>query len=375
MNAGTTELEKVSRDGMAFIELQNATKKWAGAVGVDNVSLSIAKGSFVVLLGPSGCGKSTTLRIIAGLEAPDQGRVLIGGRDVTGTPPSKRGISMVFQSYALFPHLNVAENIVFGLKVRGVGRAERDKRLETALVRTGLKGYELRKPAQLSGGQRQRVALARAIIADHPICLMDEPLSNLDAKLRHSVRQEIRSLQRQLDMTVIYVTHDQTEAMAMADVVVLMKDGRIEQAGSPAALYEDPATAFSASFIGTPPMTLLPAKDLPQTLLPQLAQTKAKENLTLGIRPENIRVVSGESGALRGAVRNAEFMGAETFLYADTAAGPLIARIPGRVSREPGEQISIEWNQKDAVLFEKQSGARLTGQAADDAGQKRAVTA
>src|SRR5690606_37048183 len=142
---------------------------------------------------------------------------------------SKRGISMVFQSYALFPHLNVAENIVFGLKVRGVGRAERERRLETALQRTGLKGYELRKTAQLSGGQRQRVALARAIIADHPICLMDEPLSNLDAKLRHSVRQEIRSLQRQLNMTVIYVTHDQTEAMAMADVVVLMKDGRIEQ--------------------------------------------------------------------------------------------------------------------------------------------------
>ncbi len=360
---------------MAFIELQNATKKWAGAVGIDNVSLSIAKGSFVVLLGPSGCGKSTTLRIIAGLESPDQGRVLIGGRDVTGAPPSKRSISMVFQSYALFPHLNVAENIVFGLKVRGVGRAEREKRLETALQRTGLKGYEHRKPAQLSGGQRQRVALARAIIADHPICLMDEPLSNLDAKLRHSVRQEIRSLQRQLDMTVIYVTHDQTEAMAMADVVVLMKDGRIEQAGPPAELYENPATAFSASFIGTPPMTLLPAAKLPEMLVPQPAQTKTKENLTLGIRPENIRVGAGAPGALLGAVKNAEFMGAETFLYAETAAGPLIARIPGRVSRDPGEQISLEWDRGDAVLFDKESGVRLATAGNERPETKRVATA
>ncbi len=358
---------------MAFIELRNATKKWAGAVGIDNVSLSIAKGSFVVLLGPSGCGKSTTLRIIAGLEAPNAGRVFIDGRDVTGEPPSQRGISMVFQSYALFPHLSVAENIVFGLKVRGVGRAEREKRLEVALTRTGLKGYEHRKPAQLSGGQRQRVALARAIIADHPICLMDEPLSNLDAKLRHSVRQEIRSLQRQLNMTVIYVTHDQTEAMAMADVVVLMKDGRIEQQGSPASLYEDPATAFSASFIGTPPMTLLPASQVPESLVPQSAQ--ARETLSLGIRPEHIRVVPDSANGLRGSVQNAEFMGAETFLYADTAAGPLIARIPGRVDGRPGEQISLEWDRKDAVLFDKQSGSRLPTGAAGNAGSKRAVTA
>ncbi len=342
---------------MAFIELQNATKKWGGAVGVDNVSLSIAKGSFVVLLGPSGCGKSTTLRLIAGLESPDEGRILIGGRDVTAESPSKRGISMVFQSYALFPHLNVAENIVFGLKVRGVGREEREQRLETALQRTGLKGYELRKPAQLSGGQRQRVALARAIIADHPICLMDEPLSNLDAKLRHSVRQEIRSLQRQLDMTVIYVTHDQTEAMAMADVVVLMKDGRIEQSGSPAALYEEPATAFSASFIGTPPMTLLAAAKVPGTMVPEAELTGAREDLLLGIRPESIRI--GERGGLRGSVKNAEFMGAETFLYVDTDAGPLIARIPGRVAREPGQEISLEWKERDAVLFERSSGARV----------------
>ena len=355
---------------MAFIELQGATKKWASAVGIDNVNLSISKGSFVVLLGPSGCGKSTTLRIIAGLESPDQGRVLIGGRDVTSEPPSKRGISMVFQSYALFPHLSVAENIVFGLKVRGTPKAERAERLEVALQRTGLKGYESRKPAQLSGGQRQRVALARAIVADHPICLMDEPLSNLDAKLRHSVRQEIRSLQRQLDMTVIYVTHDQTEAMAMADVVVLMKDGRIEQMGTPQALYEEPATAFSASFIGTPPMTLLPAAALPDGLVPLASEAKPASELTVGIRPESIRVVDVSKTALRGTVQNTEFMGAETFLYALTEAGQLIARIPGRVSREPGQEIFIEWNRHDAVLFDRASGVRLPAKDTQAAGPK-----
>jgi sn-glycerol 3-phosphate transport system ATP-binding protein len=204
---------------------------------------------------------------------------------------------------------------------------------------------------------------------------MDEPLSNLDAKLRHSVRQEIRSLQRQLDMTVIYVTHDQTEAMAMADVVVLMKDGRIEQLGTPASLYEDPATAFSASFIGTPPMTLLPAASVPEALLPQAAEAHAKETLILGIRPESIRVVAQSAASLRGTVKNAEFMGAETFLYADTAAGPLIARIPGRISREPGEQISLEWNRSDAVLFDKESGARFALQADRSTGQKRVVSA
>lgn len=357
---------------MAFIELQSASKKWAGAIGIDKVSLSIEKGTFVVLLGPSGCGKSTTLRIIAGLELPTEGRVLIDGKDVTGAPPSERGISMVFQSYALFPHLSVAENIVFGLKVRGVGRAERNQRLEVALQRTGLKGFEERKPAQLSGGQRQRVALARAIIADHPICLMDEPLSNLDAKLRHSVRQEIRALQRQLNMTVIYVTHDQTEAMAMADVVVLMKNGRIEQEGSPASLYEEPATAFSASFIGTPPMTLLPADGVPDALLPPTTNAP-KASFTLGVRPEAIRVEGGAGAGLKGSVKNAEFMGAETFLYADTAAGRLIARLPGRVTREPGQQITLTWDRNDAVLFETRTGKRLTSPAAAEA--KRTVTA
>ena len=343
---------------MAFIELNSVTKRWGAALGVNSIDLAIEKGSFVVLLGPSGCGKSTTLRLIAGLETPDEGAVLVDGRDVTGEPPSQRGLSMVFQSYALFPHLSVGENIVFGLKVRGTPRKEREARLETALMRTGLKGYEHRKPAQLSGGQRQRVALARAIIADHPICLMDEPLSNLDAKLRHSVRQEIRALQRQLGMTVIYVTHDQTEAMAMADVVVLMKDGRVEQSGSPDQIYEQPATAFSASFIGTPPMTLLSAPALPASLMPEPAQPKAISELIAGIRPEHIRI-DGSTLGLKAMVKSTEYMGSETYVYLSSAAGDAVARVPGRVSREPGTQISLEWDRATVALFNKNDGQRV----------------
>jgi sn-glycerol 3-phosphate transport system ATP-binding protein len=264
---------------------------------------------------------------------------------------------MVFQSYALFPHLNVAENIIFGLKVRGTPRAEREKRLEVALRRTGLKGLEQRKPAQLSGGQRQRVALARAIIADHPICLMDEPLSNLDAKLRHSVRQEIRALQRELGMTVVYVTHDQTEAMAMADFVVLMKDGHIEQSGPPAELYEEPATAFTASFIGTPPMTLLPAEKVPAPLYSQTSRPPTE--LLVGIRPEDVQILSSPKDALAAVVRSIEFLGAETFLYAETQAGELIARVSGRLSHEPGSKIHLGWRRERAVLFDKATGQRL----------------
>jgi sn-glycerol 3-phosphate transport system ATP-binding protein len=335
------------------------TKRWGETVGVDDVDLAIPKGSFTVLLGPSGCGKSTSLRLIAGLEVPDRGRVLIDGRDVTGEPPSKRNLSMVFQSYALFPHLNVGENIVFGLKVRGVPRAERDVRLAKALKLTGLTGLEARKPAQLSGGQRQRVALARAVIADHPICLMDEPLSNLDAKLRHSVRQEIRALQRQLGMTVVYVTHDQTEAMGMADLVVLMKDGKVEQSGPPAALYENPATAFSASFVGTPPMQLLPAVQVPSNLQPEPAVSADRARLVVGIRPEHIAPQAHFFNALRGTLRSAEFLGAETYLYFETAAGEVIARVPGRVTHETGIELGLVWPKENAALFDMHSGKRL----------------
>src|SRR3954462_8293480 len=259
---------------MSEIQLDQIVKGWGAARAVDEVSLTADEGSLLVLLGPSGCGKSTTLRLIAGLEDADVGTIAIGGVDVTHLTPAQRRIAMVFQSYALFPHLSVAENIVFGLRVRRVSRAERDERLRRVADIVGLSQLLERKPSQLSGGQRQRVALGRAIIAEARVCLMDEPLSNLDAKLRHEMRTEIRSLQQRLGITMVYVTHDQTEAMTMADRVVLMQDGRVEQNGTPDERYSRPATVFTARFMGTPPMNLL-----------------TRERRLIGIRPEQIRVV------------------------------------------------------------------------------------
>src|ERR1041384_3401639 len=224
---------------MSAIELDRVVKSWGSARAVDNVSLKADEGSLLILLGPSGCGKSTTLRLIAGLEQPDSGTIRIGGIDVTALTPAERKIAMVFQSYALFPHLSVAENIIFGLRVRGVSRAERDSRLKRVSDIVGLTQLLERKPSQLSGGQRQRVALGRSIIAEAPVCLMDEPLSNLDAQLRQDMRGEIRNLQRELSITMVYVTHDQVEAMSMADRVVLLNSARIEQNATPVELYEN----------------------------------------------------------------------------------------------------------------------------------------
>jgi sn-glycerol 3-phosphate transport system ATP-binding protein len=247
---------------VSAIALQAVSKHWATPRGdvhaVRDLSFALEEGTLNVLLGPSGCGKSTTLRIIAGLEAADAGTISIGGRDVTRVPPARRNISMVFQSYALFPHLDVGENIVFGLKVRKVSGEERNRRLSDVAALLGLSTLLDRKPGQLSGGQQQRVALGRAIIGRAPVCLMDEPLSNLDAQLRAEMRSEIRALQRKLGITMVYVTHDQIEAMSMADRVILLNRGEIEQNGMPVDLYETPANTFIARFIGTPPMNLLP---------------------------------------------------------------------------------------------------------------------
>ena len=222
---------------MSFIEISNVSKFWGDVKAVENININVDEGEFVVLLGPSGCGKSTTLRLIAGLESVSSGEISIAGKNINNLDPSLRNISMVFQSYALFPHLNVEENIVFGLKVRNVKSTDREIRLNKVAEKVGLTNYLKRKPAELSGGQRQRVALARAIISDNKICLMDEPLSNLDAKLRNQMRLEIRSLQKDLNITLLYVTHDQTEAMSMADKIVLLNEGEIVQQGNPKMLY------------------------------------------------------------------------------------------------------------------------------------------
>ncbi len=344
---------------MAEVELEEVTKSWGGAPAVDRVSFSARTGDLVALLGPSGCGKSTTLRLIAGLETASSGTIRIAGRDVTARPPATRGVSMVFQNYALFPHLTVAENIVFGLKVRDVPKAEREARLKRAAGILGLEKLLDRKPSQLSGGQQQRVALGRAIVAETPVCLMDEPLSNLDAQLRVEMRREIRALQKRLGMTMLYVTHDQVEAMTMADQVVLMKDGRIEQDGPPAELYESPATIFTARFVGTPPMNVLPASVLAAAGAPMAGhgpQGRPLGGLAIGIRPEDARLA--ETGA-EATVAAVEYLGADTLVEARVRDHPFIVRLPGRAAVDVGGQIRLAWEPGRAHWFDLSSQRRI----------------
>jgi len=355
---------------VSTIELVDVKKVWGDSVAIENISLTAEEGRFLVLLGPSGCGKSTTLRAMAGLEPVSAGRILIGGEDVTYLPPAKRRLSMVFQSYALFPHLSTAENIVFGLKVRKVNGGERDRRLAQVAELVGLSGLLDRKPSQLSGGQRQRVALARAIIAENRICLMDEPLSNLDAKLRHDMRVEIRNLQQRLGMTVVYVTHDQTEAMSMADKVVLMRDGHIEQEGSPEDLYANPATTFAARFLGTPPMNLLELSSGPDGAViaganGALALPGSVAGLQLGIRPEDIEL--RDDGGIAAELVSADYLGADTIISARIGHQSLLVRVPGRVRIAGGERAALSWASGAVHLFDATSGRRA--QAEDRAGQ------
>lgn len=332
--------------GGAALRLTGLVKRWPGGAALDNVSFSVAAGEFAVLLGPSGCGKSTCLRIAAGLEQPDAGRVEIGGRDVTDLPPAQRGVAMVFQSYALFPHLSVAENIVFGLRARKVPGAERGRSMDAAASMLGLGPFLARKPAQLSGGQQQRVALGRAVVAQARICLMDEPLSNLDAQLRADMRREILALQRRLGMTMLYVTHDQTEAMAMADQVVLLRNGRVEQDAPPATLYAEPTTRFAAGFIGTPPMNLLPAA----ALGPAPAGATS-----VGIRPEALRI---GQGGLPCTVEHAEYLGADTNVAVVLAGVRVVARVPGRVALADGCAVTLGFDPAERHFFDT-DGSRM----------------
>lgn len=338
---------------MSDVHLNAVVKNWGTTRAVDRVSLHVNSGELVALLGPSGCGKSTTLRLIAGLEAADEGEIHIGGRNVTRLPPAQRGVAMVFQSYALFPHLTVAENIVFGLQVRRVPVAERRRRLDAAAELLGLGTLLDRRPAQLSGGQRQRVALGRAIVAEAAVCLMDEPLSNLDAQLRQQMRQEIRALQQRLGMTLIYVTHDQTEAMTMADKVVLMRAGRIEQHGSPAELYERPASIFVAGFIGCPAMNLLPG-----------AAARAgdpADSILIGVRPEHIALCEPGRG-LPAQLETIEYLGAESMLICrHDDAHRITVRMPGRVTAGIGERVGLVWPTDAEHRFARDHGRRVAG--------------
>jgi len=344
---------------MSRIETHNLVKEWGKVRAVDGVSFQVARGSLTVLLGPSGCGKSTILRMIAGLEKVTSGQIAIGGQDITDMDAAKRGVSMVFQSYALFPHLNVRENILFGLKVRGVAAAERKKRLSEVAKMVGLDGLLLRKPANLSGGQRQRVALARSIVSQQPVCLMDEPLSNLDAKLRNEMRDEIRRLHQKLGLTMIYVTHDQIEAMTMADQVVLLQNGRIEQIGAPHELYEHPVTAFAAHFIGSPPMNLIQLDQVKDrtALTAAGARIPPEENSrgwSIGVRPEAIQI---SDQGLSARVDAIDFLGAETIIRLAFGEQALLAKINGRAKIAPGEHLTVSWS-TDAVHLFNEKGLR-----------------
>ena len=332
---------------MSSLALEGVSKLWGESRAVDRISFATGSGRLVVLLGPSGCGKSTLLRMIAGLDPPSEGRIVIDGRDVTHVAPAERRISMVFQSYALFPHLSVRENILFGVKVRKDPKADHERRLMRVATLLGLTELLERKPSQLSGGQQQRVALGRAIIAETKVCLMDEPLSNLDAQLRQEMRREIRTLQQSLGMTMVYVTHDQTEAMSMADQVVLLNAGRIEQDAPPAELYARPASVFAARFIGTPPMNIVAAPGRP--------------DLKLGVRPEHVRLES--HGGFDAVVKSAEYLGADTVVTCSTSAGgtladTLAARLPGRHDLAEGTRVRLGWSPEDTHWFDAATNQR-----------------
>jgi len=339
---------------MSAIELIGICKSWGPSHALAAVDLRIEPGTFCVLLGPSGCGKSTTLRIIAGLEAASSGQVWVDGRNVSALPPAQRGVAMVFQNYALFPHLNVADNICFGLSVRKTPAAETARRLKETASLLGLTDLLQRKPSQLSGGQQQRVALGRALVAQARVCLMDEPLSNLDAQLRQDMRRELRDIQRQLGLTVVYVTHDQSEAMSMADQVVLLNAGRIEQVGAPRDLYARPASTFAARFIGTPPMNLLALEngciagsDRPSGW-PQAAR--------LGVRPEAIRLQAEGHPAV---VLGVEYLGADLVLRCQIGSQTLLARLDGQHCASIGEAVHLYWHPQSAHGFDA-DGQRIS---------------
>ncbi|GLS40388.1 sugar ABC transporter ATP-binding protein [Mesorhizobium tianshanense] len=309
---------------MGSLNIENVKKAFGPVEVLKGINLEVTDGEFVVFVGPSGCGKSTLLRVIAGLEDSTSGRVVIDGADVSATPPAKRGIAMVFQTYALYPHLTVKNNMGLGLRQAGTPAAEIDRRIGIASSMLSLEPYLSRRPAELSGGQRQRVAIGRAVVREPKLFLFDEPLSNLDAALRVNTRLEIAQLHRRLKATMIYVTHDQVEAMTLADKIVVLNAGKIEQIGGPMELYNSPANEFVAGFIGSPKMNFVDGGRLGET---------AK---TIGVRPEHL-TVDAKSGAWKGTVVHAEHLGADTNVYLDCEkAGLITVRIFGVYNAEPG---------------------------------------
>ncbi len=356
---------------MARVLVKNLVKRFGKVTAVDNVSFEVRDGEFVVLLGPSGCGKTTTLRLIAGLEYPDEGEIWIGDRMVNDLPPKDRDVAMVFQNYALYPHMTVYDNLAFPLKIRKMPREEIDRKVREVARLLQIEELLDRKPGQLSGGQQQRVALGRALVREPKVFLMDEPLSNLDAKLRIYMRAELKRLQRELGITTIYVTHDQAEAMTMADRIVVLNRGRIQQIGSPEELYYRPANVFVAGFIGAPPMNFLEASveehdgklvlntgvfriELPERMAEALRAAGLPREVIFGIRPEHIEIV--EEGGYPVEVFVTEPLGGETII--DFKHGDKILKIkyPGHFKANPKDVIRIRFKLDEAHIFDKETG-------------------
>ena len=359
---------------MASVTFDNASRIYPGGTrpAVDSLSLEVADGEFLVLVGPSGCGKSTSLRMLAGLDEINSGHIRIGDRDVTDVPPKDRDIAMVFQNYALYPHMTVAENMGFALKIAGVHKDERAARVLEAAKLLDLEDYLSRKPKALSGGQRQRVAMGRAIVRSPQVFLMDEPLSNLDAKLRVQTRTQIASLQRRLGVTTVYVTHDQTEALTMGDRIAVLKDGVLQQVGTPRDLYESPKNEFVAGFIGSPAMNLF-ASDLTETgvafgtsVVPLERDTVARatgSQVTIGVRPEDIVVGPAGGPGLSVHIDLVEELGADGYLYGHSEINgtrtDVVARVDGRNHPNAGETVSLTARHNHVHTFDIESGERL----------------
>jgi multiple sugar transport system ATP-binding protein len=360
---------------MTTVRFDRATRIFPGSErpAVDHLDLEIADGEFLVLVGPSGCGKSTSLRMLAGLEDVDDGSIFIGDRDITDVPPKDRDVAMVFQNYALYPHMSVADNMGFALKIAGVDKDEIRSRVRDAAKILDLEEYLDRKPKALSGGQRQRVAMGRAIVRSPQVFLMDEPLSNLDAKLRVQTRSQIAALQRRLGVTTVYVTHDQVEAMTMGDRVAVLKDGLLQQVDTPSQMYDKPANVFVAGFIGSPAMNLLEVGVQGETMkfgnadLPLRRETageahKAGHAITVGVRPEDMELV-GTGQGLPTVINLVESLGADAYVYGVATIGGeehhIIARVDGRRPPEKGSTVEFAPKQGHVHLFSTDTGERL----------------
>jgi multiple sugar transport system ATP-binding protein len=347
------------------IEIERISKAFGPLTVLHELSLSVAPGEFMVLLGPSGCGKTTALRMIAGLETVTSGSIRIDGRDVTDVAPKNRDIAMVFQSYALYPHMTVAENIGYPLKIRKLPRTEIDKQVLDVAAQVQLDPLLKRYPRQLSGGQRQRVALARAIVRRPAVFLMDEPLSNLDAKLRGHMRAELKHMQHQLGIATIYVTHDQVEAMTLAHRVAVLNHGRLQQIDTPHRIYDDPANIFVAGFVGSPPMNFVAGElragrfEAPGASLPT-ALAVSKAGVQLGFRPEDCRIVDGSpSDCLTGTIYSSELIGDHVLVTCRIDGQPIVVKAEKTFSQAIGVAIGVQVPAGRTYLFDQESGARL----------------